>query len=152
MIWSPIGIFLFIFLYVDNDDPSTGVTIQYLNGDGAGCQGNKRSLRISFYCMSNPSSLPNESSVTEFPQCTYNIRMESQYGCPVSCGEANRKLCGGNGVCGYDRDEQKARCFCNDGYYGSACENEGTGRSVMNSTSSILLCVCAFLIIVEIGV
>ena len=137
---------------LDNDDPSTGVTVQYIGGDNYWCGENSRSLRVSFYCMNNPSSLPSESSVTEYPQCTYNIRMESQYGCPVSCGEANRKLCGGNGVCGFDRDKNIPRCFCNEGFYGNACENVGTGRSVMNSTSSILLCICAFLVIVEIGV
>lgn len=142
----------FFHLFIDYDDPSIGVTVRYVGGDDTYCNGNERSLAISFYCMSNPSSLPSESSVSEFPQCTYNLRMESQYGCPVSCGEANRQLCAGNGVCGFDRDEKTARCFCNEGYYGSACEKQGTGRSVMNSTSSILLCVCGFLVIVEIGV
>ena len=137
---------------IDQADPSTGVTLVYTGGDSYMCGDRERSLRVSFYCMNNPTNLPTDSDIVEFPACTYNIRLESMFGCPVSCGEYMRTLCGGNGVCGYDRDRQTARCFCNDGYYGTACEKQGTEAASLDSTSSILLCVSAFLLIVEIGV
>ena len=137
---------------IDVDDPSTGVTLVYTGGDNQFCENRERSFRISFYCMNNPTNLPKDSDIVEFPACTYNIRLESMFGCPVSCGIAQNVLCSGRGVCGYDRDQRTARCFCNDGYFGLACEKQGTEEVSLNSTSMILLCVCAFLLIVEIGV
>lgn len=128
------------------------MVVQYTGGSDIMCNGNQRSLRLSFFCMNNPHTLPSETSVVEYPMCTYNIEMQTQFACPISCGEYNRKLCGGRGVCGYDRDKQRARCFCNDGYYGTACEKDGTGLSELSSSSYILMCVCGFLLIVEIGV
>ena len=56
------------------------------------CNGNQRSLRLSFFCMNNPHTLPSETSVVEYPMCTYNIEMQTQFACPISCGEYNRKL------------------------------------------------------------
>ena len=97
---------------IDQADPSTGVTLVYTGGDSSMCGDRERSLRVSFYCMNNPTNLPTDSDIVEFPACTYNIRLESMFGCPVSCGEYMRTLCGGNGVCGYDRDRETARCFC----------------------------------------
>ena len=126
--------------------------LQYTGGSNYMCNGQDRSLRLHLFCANNPHTLPNEASVVEYPMCTYNIEMQTQFACPISCGEINRKLCGGYGVCGYDRDMQRARCFCNDGHYGTACEKDGTGRSEVSSSSYILLCVCGFLFIVEIGV
>ena len=142
--------FFFSFI-VDYDDPSTGVILSYTGGDNTWCK-NERSLRLSFYCMNNYQSLPKDSIVIEYPQCVYNLQLESIYGCPVECGQVDNKLCGGRGVCGYDRDRQAPRCFCNDGYYGSACEKTGSEQNVMSSTSTILLVITGFLVIVEIGV
>ena len=102
--------------------------------------------------MNNFNNLPKDSAVIEYPMCTYNMQLESIYGWPVECGQVNNKLCGGNGVCGYDHDTSAPRCFCNDGYYGSACEKVGSELNVLNSTSSILLVVTGFLVLVEIGV
>lgn len=140
------------FVPIDYDDPSTGVTLVYKGGDNLYCEDRERSFRISFYCMNNPTNLPKDSDIVEFPACTYNIRLESMFGCPVSCGESNRVLCSGRGVCGYDRDQRTARCFCNDGYHGTACEKQGGEEVALSSTSMILLCVSGFLLIVEIGV
>ena len=138
---------------LDYDDPSTGVMITYTGGDASSCPGgNERKLRLSFYCMNDPQSMPSSAAVVEFPACTYNIQLESMYGCPVSCGIPNNSLCGQRGVCGYDRDTETARCFCNEGYYGSGCESEGDERAILNDTSVLLLCICGFLVLVEIGV
>lgn len=73
-------------LTVDYDDPSTGVTLSYTGGDNTWCQ-QERSLRLSFYCMNNYQSLPKDSIVIEYPQCVYNLQLESIYGCPVECGQ-----------------------------------------------------------------
>ena len=100
-------------------------------------------LTMSGYNMQTGIRTAFEAEIHEEGRIVLNARLN---------GEINRKLCGGYGVCGYDRDMQRARCFCNDGHYGTACEKDGTGRSELSSSSYILLCVCGFLFIVEIGV
>lgn len=151
MRWRPIGCFHSCWLSVDDDDPTTGVILSYTEGDSRFCS-SSRSLHLSFFCMNNFNNLPKDSAVIEYPMCAYNMQLESIYGCPVECGQVNNKLCGGRGVCGFDRDISAPRCFCNEGYYGSACEKEGSDLNVLNSTSSILLVVAGFLVLVEIGV
>ena len=141
-----------LFLHLDYDDPTTGVKLTYSNGDSYFCNGKSRSLVLSFYCMNNFNNLPKDSDVIEYPQCTYNLQLESIYGCPIECGQVDNKLCGGRGVCGFDRDQKVPRCFCNEGYYGAACEKSGSELSVLNNTSTILLVVCGFLVLVELGV
>ena len=66
--------------------------LQYTGGSNYMCNGQDRSLRLHLFCANNPHTLPNEASVVEYPMCTYNIEMQTQFACPISCGEINRKL------------------------------------------------------------
>ena len=36
-----------------------------------------------------------------------------------------RRLCGGHGICDYDRSKTTARCFCNEGWSGPDCMSQG---------------------------
>lgn len=36
-----------------------------------------------------------------------------------------KRLCGGHGICDYDRSASKARCFCNEGWSGADCMSQG---------------------------
>ena len=56
------------------------------------------------------------------------------------------KLCGGNGHCAYDYDNNAARCFCNHGYSGSSC-TENSSSSSKYSSAMLGLIITLFVII-----
>jgi len=58
------------------------------------------------------------------------------FSCPVECEVSGRELCGGHGYCGYDKDQSKARCFCDDGFDGTDCAGGGSSSSGSGITSS----------------
>lgn len=63
-----------------------------------------------------PSSpCPIQYWIDEFNACNYVANVYSIQGCPLECPRAaSGQLCSGNGVCGFDNNLFKARCFCND--------------------------------------
>ena len=56
-------------------------------------------------------------------------------------------LCNGQGVCGYDNDAQKARCFCNTGFEGDDCLTVTQPSSGM-SIETVFLIIMVILITV----
>ena len=63
-------------------------------------------------------------------KCHYSLTVNTVFGCPLECHVGgNRQLCGGNGFCGMDDDNNSPRCFCFEGWLGSACEVQDNGWS-----------------------
>jgi hypothetical protein len=53
--------------------------------------------------------------------CFTSVYVHGHVGCPTECPIVNGKLCGGNGICDFDQQMGKARCFCNSDYIESDC-------------------------------
>lgn len=55
-----------------------------------------------------------------------------------ACWGQNLQLCSAHGVCGYDSDDKRAKCFCNPGYEGELCE-QGAPITQMVLVSCLLM-------------
>ncbi len=130
---------------VDPVDPTRGVTLTYLHGDSCG-HGISRELEITFLCADVYSNQPS-TRVTEVSTCRYELAFESVFGCPLECPFANRKLCGGHGVCGIDTDLGAPRCFCDAQHTGTDCMQEPPAPSV----SCDGVCVAMAILVVLLG-
>ncbi|KAA0151907.1 hypothetical protein FNF27_03219 [Cafeteria roenbergensis] len=115
------------FASYDERFPSRGVTISYVGGSSDGCYDKnwnpvKRAINLKLRCSADADThnIGDDELVVERESCTYDLYLESLYGCPTQCIKGNT-LCNGQGVCGYDNDAQKARCFCNTGFEGDDC-------------------------------
>ena len=79
--------------------------------------------------------------------CHYEVDIPSLYGCPTECGSSDGKVCGGKGLCGYDRTNKKAKCFCDDGWTGSGCQNVDAGSgSPLTGLLVVIFLVCLVLV------
>jgi len=67
----------------------------------------------------------------------------------MECGlDASGAICGGHGICGYDTDALRARCYCNRGRGGEHCtEEEGDDEGGQSSGPIV-----ALLVIIVLGV
>eukprot|EP01036_Dinobryon_divergens_P022919 gene22919-31223_t len=123
---------------LDTKDPSKGVSISYPSGEqcnpsaekGDPTAGIKRSVTIDVQCANTKS---RTVSAQEPDKCAYKIAMKSFYGCPTECPITSNGLCDSHGFCGFDSNKQKSYCYCNAGFYGSACES--TSAPVSASTT-----------------
>ena len=99
--------------------------------------GLRRSLAINFICSSNKIETFEKQVIDEAAHCTYAISVESEYACPLECGFGSAgAMCGGHGLCRYDTDAKKARCFCNSGHAGAGCDQ--SSASVVTTYGPIL--------------
>jgi hypothetical protein len=57
-------------------------------------------------------------------------------------------VCGGNGVCGFDTDANRAKCYCYAGYAGSSCAPAGAAAAGLSAEGVILIVVCIVLAMV----
>jgi len=135
---------------LDEGDPTAGISLTYYGDYCNGKQGEtpkQRTFRIELSCADKLSPIPTHAYETS--GCSYTVYMPSVYGCPVECPVAQRRLCGGNGHCGYDIDKQGARCFCNKGYAGSDCtSSDALPAPVANYSPALLgLIITLFIII-----
>ena len=117
----------------DTTDPSRGVYLQYKFGDYCGAPTwnsqnyRARTMRVWLYCYNDVYNVPDEEVVLESDMCTYDIFVNTASGCPLECPfvpnptTSEPNLCNGHGVCGFDSEGGKARCFCNGGYSGPDC-------------------------------
>ena len=123
----------------DENDPAGGVVLQYLNGDSCYTTGSKRKLDLHFICRDSAgkaSNFPDTEFVEEPNTCEYELNLYTGLACPRECPRDETKgVCNGQGVCGYDNVLKKAKCFCDEGHTGDACENDGTS-SASNSAST----------------
>lgn len=121
----------------DTSDPALGFAITYDNGDNLLCP-TKRKFSINLRCNSRNYNIP-ETSLVQESLCWYNITIDSIFACPNSCSIAENILCSENGKCHYDIDSGFSHCYCNPGYYGSACSSTNSNSSSFSITSYILL-------------
>lgn len=73
----------------------------------------------------HPLCLPPQTLVLsedDAQGCFIDVYMFGHAGCPQECPIVNGKVCGGNGICDYDENIHKARCFCNDDFIESDCQ------------------------------
>ncbi len=106
------------FELINKRNPARGVKLTYKNGELCEALQKNRSLTINFNCVSG-----TEEAITRVTEseCHYTLDINSQAGCPLECPLSRNSICGGVGVCSYDRDLRAPRCFCNSGRYGSDC-------------------------------
>lgn len=135
----------------DSGDSSAGVVVTYVGGDDFWCDkidnvAAKRSFSIRMICA-NKYYLPTETKIVEYIKCAYRITLSSIYGCPLECGIGEREVCNGHGVCGFDVDLKRARCFCNTNYWGDECQNVGSRKTSVDSMTFITIGLTLFLLI-----
>jgi len=140
---------------IDEEDPASGVTLTYANGQSCShkdpVSGAKirREFAIRFRCAAHTERVIDEEVIDESAHCKYEIEIESEYACPMECGlDASGAICGGHGICGYDTDALRARCYCNRGRGGEHCtEEEGDDEGGQSSGPIV-----ALLVIIVLGV
>jgi len=107
---------------LDKTDPGAGVTLTYTGGQHCS-NGQQRALAINFKCAKNKVETFEKQIIDESAHCTYAISLESEYACPTECGFGSAgSMCNNHGICRYDTDAKKARCFCNNGFSGPGCD------------------------------
>lgn len=138
----------------DPYDATRGVTLKYTNGDKCGWPVNdqNRSLAIHFLCYDDGANIPDQEPVENTDYCSYEVFVRSTFGCPTACFGSNFKLCSSHGVCGYDPDESRARCFCNEGYEGTYCSSATPPPQTGMTGESVVLILVSLLLIVVLGV
>jgi len=108
---------------IDDTDPTKGIQLSYFGGDRCSDPrvANKgRTFTIRFLCADHVGEQP-DARVTETATCAYTLSFKTIFACPLECGFASRKMCGGHGLCALDSTNNKPRCFCNSGMTGLDC-------------------------------
>lgn len=121
---------------LDEEDPTKGLKLTYY-GDYCNTPRVQRQFNIELSCDDRLNPVPLHA--LEYSHCVYTVQIPSVYGCPLECPVAQRKLCGGNGHCAYDRDKGAARCFCDRGWFGTDCSSSSDAASASSSYSPVLL-------------
>ena len=92
----------------------------YPSGEKCHKNDKQRSATIKVECA-NVDATAVEAN--EPSHCEYHLTMKSFYGCPTSCPVTGNGLCNSHGHCALDKKNNKAYCYCNDGFYGSDCSS-----------------------------
>merc|ERR1711988_86699 len=105
------------------EDPSKGVQLTYTGGQHCTSQPNlQRKLAINFKCAARTVERVEALIIDESAHCEYEITVDSEYACPTECGLSQTgSVCAAHGICGWDTDSNKARCYCNNGRTGEFC-------------------------------
>ena len=137
------------------DDPSVGIRMTYLHGTRCGEAGNynERSFEIEMYCSNDISNVPSKDydfiSEDWTEACHYDFEFATMYACPTECA-LNKKgtmVCSDHGDCGWDEDANTAKCFCDDAFFGPACEDTcpkscGNGHCAFDAGKNTARCFC----------
>jgi len=116
------------FTLIDDQDPTKGIQLTYFGGDRCSdprVTNLRRTFTIKFLCADHVGEQP-DARVTESATCSYVLQFKTVFGCPLECGFASRKMCGGHGLCALDTITNKPRCFCNSGKTGLDCTEDVT--------------------------
>lgn len=143
---------------MDKARPAAGVMVNYT--DGSMCKHTRtnekcgetgqpkcppRQTAIFFVCSSEEVDAWGALEVNALgapSHCEYRVAINSMYACPQECGisydseSTTRKLCGGHGICDYDKTNDAAKCFCDDGWAGKDCNTEFDSSAVAGSGMS----------------
>jgi len=106
---------------IDDSDPTKGLELHYEGGDRCSDpRVTRRTFTLRFLCADHIGEQP-DARVTETATCAYTLSFKTVFACPLECGFAGRKMCGGHGLCALDSSNNKPRCFCNSGMTGLDC-------------------------------
>jgi len=162
---------------LDASKPAAGVKVNYTMGSQCstytrdykkcGATGEPecphRQTAIHFVCSDEDVEPWGAIEVNTFGQpshCEYQIAINTIHGCPQQCGTVydesskKRKLCGGHGMCSYDKTNAKSKCFCDDGWTGNDCNSQSSGAVAgagMSGTAVGLLVVLLLISIALVG-
>jgi len=134
---------------LDDENPSRGVVLSYLHGNACADGEGDRELSVAFVCgIDSRNPFAREGQVVEEKdKCKYEIITESTMGCPQECPVVGGRLCSGAGVCDWDTDAQKSRCFCSPGLEGVDCSvTTKEPSSGFGATGGVLVFVCILLV------
>lgn len=107
--------------------------------------GRNRTFSLELLCApAAPQTRYDDASVIETNTCDYRMQLKSIAGCPLECVTGG-SICSNNGVCGYDTDAGKSRCFCYNGFEGGNCGSAAPDQSGMSTEGIILIIVCCVL-------
>ena len=71
----------------------------------------------------------------------------------IECGLYRSSLCGQRGLCKFDLDTHKPHCYCQKGWTGYSCNEQGDNKAEgFTNTTLILAVILILLIFVELGV
>ena len=113
---------------LDEDDPTRGLAVSYTGGDSCGPTLVGRSVSLDFVCDSSAVEIPFFAAVTNKDDCSPHLTIPSVHGCPLECARSSSGLvCGGatHGSC-KSVGRHTARCFCENGFIGDACDASGS--------------------------
>jgi hypothetical protein len=130
---------------LDAKDPSKGVSLKYPTGEN--CDLTPRSATIDVMCGNTALSI---ISAQEPTTCQYHMVMKSYYGCPTECPITSNGLCNSHGHCSYDAKAKQSYCYCNDGWYGAACDTKDSGVTAYDGFS-VQLGLLITLLVVALG-
>lgn len=122
---------------IDPNEPAGGVKLVYNPPTTIPAGQCAPSFTLNFRCGYEPFPSANsvagaitpvtDATVLEVNTCAYETFTWSLAGCPQECPIVNGALCNNAGICGYDTQVMKARCFCDDGYTSAGC-SESTAK------------------------
>ena len=127
----------------------------YSGGDWCQPDGQKaRTLKVWVACNNDPGISPSDEVVLESSMCNYDFFLKSAFGCPSECplvpagdGTGAVYLCARHGVCDYDAEINKPRCFCNDGWSGGDCASQASAPATgLSAVGGVLLTVGLLLV------
>lgn len=103
-------------------DPSKGVLLTYPHGERCANDptGAMRSTTIEVQCANTKTTVVSAQSPAS---CQYRLVTKSLYGCPTECLITSNGLCNSHGHCAYDVKSGTPYCYCNEGFYGAACDS-----------------------------
>jgi len=138
---------------LDEEDPGTlGVRLTYTHGQHCSSHGERRKLKLNFKCMRVGIEKIEKNVMDESSHCTYEINIESEYACPTQCGfGGGHAICNNHGVCGYDTDNNVAKCFCNEGYSGPGCDESPEQQSIKGYGAILALLIIITIAVVALG-
>ena len=141
------------FSLINSQDPSQGLQLTYTGGQQCNHGGMPfRQVTLMFGCST--TQIPTPTVANEPSHCHYVVEMNSVFGCPLECplGGADRELCGGHGLCGYDKTNKAPKCFCDTGYAGIDCSTAADDSGSGGNGAIIGLLVTLLLVAVVLGV
>lgn len=93
---------------------------------------------------------PQTTAVSEPSHCKYEITIQSIYGCPTECPieKSSGLVCAGRGICRTDSEIDAVRCYCDEGFKGKDCGQEGSGQESAGFGGIIAVLVILFVIMI----
>lgn len=138
------------FQPIDSRDRSKGVKI-VLKG-GQRClhpTPTPRQTTLNLLCNTRAKE-PQMTAVSEPAHCKYEITIQSIYGCPTECPieSSSGLVCAGRGICKTDSAIDAVRCYCDEGYKGKDCGQEGSGPDSAGFGGIIAVLVILFIFMI----